>query len=92
VKVQVDLEGVNLGQEGDQVLQRAAKPVDRPRHDHVELPLGRVRAQLVELRAFVSALGAADNVVTIDVRDFAPHPLGNLPQLALLIGGGLIVG
>jgi hypothetical protein len=42
VKVQVDLEGVDFGQEGDQVLQRAAKPVDRPRHDHVELALGRV--------------------------------------------------
>jgi hypothetical protein len=48
----------------------------RPRHDHVELPLGRVLAQPVELGAFVAALGAADAVIPVDVHDFAAHAVG----------------
>ena len=38
----------SLGQEADEVLQAAAQPVDRPRHHHVELPLGRVPAERIE--------------------------------------------
>jgi len=48
MEVQVDLEGMQLGQERDQVLQRTAKSIHRPRHDDVELAPGRALAQGVE--------------------------------------------
>jgi hypothetical protein len=84
------LRALEFRQENDQVLQRAAQSVDRPCHDQVELPLSGVSAQLVELRALVLALGAADAVITVDVDNFAAHPPGNLAQLPLLVGGGLV--
>ena len=41
---QIDAEGMQLRQEGDQVLQAAAEPIDRLGHDHVEfLPRGEDR-------------------------------------------------
>jgi predicted transcriptional regulator len=35
----LDSQGVELGQEADEVLQSAAEAIHRPRHDHVELAL-----------------------------------------------------
>jgi hypothetical protein len=37
-------------------------------------------------------LHAADAVILVDVGDLAPHALGNLAQLALLVGRGLVDG
>jgi hypothetical protein len=42
------------------------------------------------LRALIAALGAADAVVPVQLDDLAAHPAGNLAQLALLVGGGLV--
>jgi hypothetical protein len=47
---QINSESVQLGQEADQVLQAAAKPIDRPSHDDIELALCGVTAKRVECR------------------------------------------
>ena len=65
VQVQVDPNRVDLRQESDQILEGAPKPIDRPSHNHVELALGSVPTERVELRALVPALGAADAMVPI---------------------------
>ena len=46
----------------------------------------------VELRPLVLALGARDAVILVDVHDLPAGPLGNLTELTLLIGGGLVEG
>ena len=51
-----------------------------------------VAAQRIEARALIAALGAADAVVLVDLDDIAAHAAGDLAQLALLIGRGLIDG
>jgi hypothetical protein len=51
---------------------------------------GGVATQPIELRAFVSTLGSADAVVTIDLDYLAPHSGGDLPELALLVRGRLV--
>jgi hypothetical protein len=53
-----DAQRVQLGEEADQVWQAAAKPIDRPGHHHVELPLGSIPAQPIKCWALFSALGA----------------------------------
>src|SRR6266516_7071564 len=80
---------MQLGQERDQVLQGPAKSVNRPSHDDVELAPGRALAQGVESGPPISALGAADALVAIDVDDLAAHPVGDLPEGALLVLGRL---
>jgi hypothetical protein len=78
VQVEVDLERMDLAQEADEVLQRPSEPVDRPRHDHVELPLGRVAAERIELRPPVASLGAADPVVFVDLDYLDAHAAGDI--------------
>jgi hypothetical protein len=73
-------------------LQAAAKPIDRPGHDHVELPPGGIAAQRIERGPSIPALGAADPVVLVDLDHLAAHAGGDLAQLALLIGRGLVDG
>src|SRR6266568_998500 len=89
MEVQVDLEGMQLSQERDQVLQRPAKSINRPGHDDVELAPGRALAQGVESGSPISTLGAADALVAIDVEDLAAHSVGDLPERALLVLGRL---
>src|SRR6266498_4965483 len=89
MEVEVDLQGMQLGQERDQVLQRTANSINRPRHDDVELAPGRALAQGVESGPPISTLGAADALVAIDVDDLAAHPVGDLPERALLVLGRL---
>src|SRR6266536_1962974 len=76
---------MQLGQERDQVLQGPAKSVNRPSHDDVELAPGRTLAQSVESGPPISTLGAADALVAIDLDDLAAHPVGDLPERALLV-------
>ena len=63
---------MQLGEEADQILQAAAEPIDRPRHHHVELPLGSIPAQPIKCRALVPAFGAADAVVLVDMDECRP--------------------
>jgi hypothetical protein len=92
MQVEVNPQRVNFGQEADQVLQAASEPVDRPRHDHAELPLGGVSAERIKAGAFVAPLGAADAVIFVDLDDLTAHAAGDLAQLALLVCRRLIDG
>jgi DMSO/TMAO reductase YedYZ molybdopterin-dependent catalytic subunit len=58
------------------VLQALAKPIDRPGHGHVELPLRGAAAHRVEARALVPVLGATDTVIILDLDDIASHAGG----------------
>src|SRR5215813_10592362 len=89
---QVDAERMDLGQEATQVLQAAAEPINRPSHNDLKLPLGGVVQQCIKLRAPVSALGARDAVVAVDLDDLEPAAAGDLAELAFLIGRGLVEG
>jgi len=88
VQEEVDPQRPEFLQELDQSPQRPAQPVDRPRHDEVELVSGRRLQQGVEARPLVSSLGAGD-VISIEGDDLALHALGDLTQDQLLVGRGL---
>jgi 3,4-dihydroxy-2-butanone 4-phosphate synthase len=45
---QIDAERLQLGQEGDQVLQAAAEPIDAPGHHNIELSASGGVMQRVE--------------------------------------------
>ena len=89
VEVEVHAEGLKVGEQGHQVLEAPAKPVDRPRRDHVELPAGRGLHHRVEPRALIAALGPADAVG--EGGDNLPSAaLRNRLELALLVLDALI--
>jgi len=44
-RMQVNLEGANLGQERNQMLKGPAEPIHGPRHDHLELAFGGIPAK-----------------------------------------------
>jgi hypothetical protein len=48
-------------------LQTAVEPIDRPGHDHIELPPRGFTLERIEGRPLVPTLGAADAVVLIDL-------------------------
>ena len=86
VKVQTDAELTHLGHESHDVVQVPPEPIDAPRQDDVELAAGGILAELVERRPPLAALGAADAVVLIDLRDLPPPLLGDAAKLAQLVG------
>jgi hypothetical protein len=92
VEEQIDSQRVQLGEEADQILQATAEPINRPRHDDVELPLGSVPAHPLKLRALLPARGTAYAVIPVDVDDLAAHAASDLAQFAFLVGGGLLCG
>jgi hypothetical protein len=73
VQEEIDPQRVQLGQESNEILKAAAKPVNGPRHHHVELPLGSIAAHAVEGRPAIPAFGAANAVVFVNMDDFAAH-------------------
>jgi hypothetical protein len=56
MQIEVDAQGVQLGQKADQVLQAAAEAVDTPGHHEVEPPRRRVLVQPVERRPLITTL------------------------------------
>ena len=78
--------------EANQVLKAAAKPIDAPRHHHVELALCGVPAERIKRRALIPSLGTANAVILVNLDDLAAHAAGNLAQLALLVGRSLLYG
>jgi hypothetical protein len=81
---------VNLAQEGDEILQRAPKPIDAPGHDDVKPTASRIPTQAVEGGALVATLGAADAVVRINLDDLVAQARSHRPKFLLLIVGGLV--
>ena len=71
-------------QERHEVLQAAVEAVDAPGHDDIELTACGSLAERVELRALVSAFGAAGAVVLVDLGDLAAHPAGDLAANTLV--------
>jgi hypothetical protein len=71
-------------------LKAATEAIDAPSHHNIELTPNSGLVKSIECRTLVAALGAADAVVLVDVDDLPAGPFGDLPQLALLVGGGLI--
>jgi len=57
VQVEIAPECLQLTQEPDQVLKAAAKAIDGPSSDHVDLARGRVFEQAIEARPLVAPLG-----------------------------------
>src|SRR5215472_6350144 len=90
MQAEIDTDGMNLGQEGNKVLQRAAEPIDRPGHDDIDFPAGSGLMQRVESGPLIPPFAAADPVILINLVDLPAGTLGDLPQLALLIGRGLV--
>jgi hypothetical protein len=86
------MEGVQLGEEANKVLQAAAEPIHRPRHYHVELALSGIPEEPIKLWPPIPAVSATDTVVLVDADDLTTHAAGDLPQLPFLIGRGLING
>jgi hypothetical protein len=80
---------VQMLQEGDEILQAAAQAVDAPGHYDVELSSRGVLVQLVESRTLVTAFGAAEPVVLVDLDNLVPHALGGGAKLAFLVVRGL---
>src|SRR6516164_2971282 len=86
------MERVQLGQEADEVLKAAAKPINRPGHDHIELALIGVPDESIERRPLVPALGARNTMILVNVNDLTAHPISHLAKFALLISRRLIRG
>jgi hypothetical protein len=90
VQKQIHLEGVQLGQEGNKILQAAAEPIDVPGHDDIEISTCSGFMQGIKGWALVSALCATDAVVLVDLGDLPACAFRGLPELAFLIGRGLV--
>jgi hypothetical protein len=88
---QVDLKRVQFGQEADEVFERTTQPIDTPRHDDIELAARRIPAKGIERGPLVAALRAADAVVLVELDHLIARALGNCAELALLVGGRLIL-
>ena len=75
MEIKIYAEGVQLAERSDKILQAAAKPIDAPGHDDIELTARSGRVQGVEGWAFVSTLGATDVVVLVDIQTFTTSQL-----------------
>src|SRR5262249_14972622 len=82
--------GANLGQEGKKISKWAAEPIDRPGHDDIDFPARSGLMQRVESGPLIPPFAAADPVILINLVDLPAGTLGDSPQLALLIGRGLV--
>jgi hypothetical protein len=75
----------------EQVGERSAKPVNRPRCDHIEL-LGVHRLHhSVQSRTLISALGSADASVFVNIGNLPAGPFGDRLKLSTLIVSRLLV-
>src|SRR5262249_13202739 len=91
VEVEVDAGGLEVLDSAEQVDQGAAKPIDGPGHDNVELAPARVLQHGVQARTLITALGAADARIAVGLDHGPSAALGNLPELAVLALDRLVV-
>ena len=90
MKVEINALGVQLAEEGDQLLQRAAKAIDRPGRHLIEFAPSDAVAEAIVTRPLVAALGAADPGIGIGGNHIPAVPLGDGRKLALLVLDGLL--
>jgi hypothetical protein len=75
----------------DKILKATAEPIDAPSHDDVEFTPGCSFVESIESWPLILGLGAGNPVVLVDLHNLPAGPLGDVPQLALLVGGGLVL-
>src|SRR5262249_12583605 len=92
MQVEVNTERMDLAEECHEMLQRAAKAIDAPSHDHVELAPGCGLEHAVEGGPLVAAPGTADAVVAVLLHYLPASALGHGQQLAALVLDALPVG
>ena len=91
VEIEVHALGVDLGEEADKMLERAAEPVHGPACHHVDLATCHGLHQRVIAGALLTAFRTADTVVGELGDDLPPEPLGNGDEFTTLVLGGLRV-
>ena len=65
VKIEIDALGVNVAEEGHEVLQAPAEPINGPGSDDIELAPGGVLAKVVKSWPLVPSLGATYAVIDV---------------------------
>lgn len=85
MKVQIAANRLKLAHEAYEVLQTAAKAINGPGHNHVNLAARGGLAKGVKGQAFVPALGTAYAVVDEALLDLPAHVAGDLFKLAHLV-------
>jgi hypothetical protein len=90
MQIQFHAYGLELVQEGDEILQTAAETIDRPGHDDVEPPTNKVAAEAIKLGPLVPPLEPTDSIIGIDFDDLMPKALGGGPELEELVLRGLV--
>ena len=63
MQIQIDVLGMELGQQLYQASQGPPESIDRPGQHHIEVAAGNALHQGVEARACVTALGARDAAI-----------------------------
>jgi hypothetical protein len=88
-EIKIAPSGVEFAEKADEILQRSAQPVYRPRGDDIDLAAHDLFQKPIELRPFVAAFGTTDAFIAEFVGDdpslSAPNCLGQ--SLALVVGG-----
>jgi hypothetical protein len=88
---EVNARSVDLREECNKVLQGTPKPINRPRHDHIEASSSGILTESIESRTLITSLRSRDASVPIDLDHGPALALGDLAQLTLLICRGLLV-
>jgi hypothetical protein len=88
-EIQIAPSGVEFAKKADEILQRSAQPVYRPRGDDIDLAAHDLFQKPIELRPFVAAFGAADAFIRKFVSDNPSLSTTNClgDSLALVVDG-----
>jgi hypothetical protein len=88
-EIEVAPTGVELAKKADEILQRSAKTVYRPRRNDIDLAADDLFQKPIELRPFVAAFGAADAFIGKFVGDDPSLSTTNCltESLALVVDG-----
>src|SRR4051812_9187809 len=91
MQIQVNPEGMDLGQKTSEIRDRSTQAINAPGHHDIELPARGCSAQGIELRAQLAILSPADPLVSVDGYDFAAHARSRRSQLPLLVHRRLLI-
>ena len=88
-EIEVAPNGVELAKKADQILQRSAKTVYRPRGNDIDLATHDLFQKPIELRPFIATFGAADTFIGEFVGDDPSLSTTNClgERLALVVDG-----
>jgi hypothetical protein len=91
IQVEINADSLKMLNRAEQIDQRAAEPINGPRHDDVEPAPAGIFEQRIEAGPLLSSLGAADAGIALDLGHLPPAALGDLPELANLVLNRLVV-